>query len=35
MQHSLAFSTLPAPNLPKMYASIPAAMKACDDILGD
>lgn len=35
VQHSLPFSTLPTPNLPMIHASIPAAMKACDDILGD
>lgn len=35
MRESLAILTLPTPNLSMIHGSIPAAMKACDDILGD
>jgi len=35
MRSSLPISVLPTPNLPMIHGSIPAAMKACDEILGD
>jgi iron(III) transport system substrate-binding protein len=35
MRPALPISGLPVPNLPMTYRSIPAAMKACEEILGD
>jgi iron(III) transport system substrate-binding protein len=35
MRGSLPILTLPIPNLSMIHGSIPAAMNACDDILGD